>query len=156
MPMTMAALRALNGPTLEADVLEQRSDEGEREVAEDHGRDPGQHLERRLEDAAGALIRVLAEVDGRSEPEGCTHENRDERDQHRSRHERQDAEARLAEERRPLGSREVVPQGYLAKELDRRDEERDDDADRRRHGHEGAKGEESFDDILAPAPAYRF
>ena len=32
-------------------------------------------------------------------------------------------------------------------------EERDDDPDSRRHGHESAEGEDDLDDVLAPAPA---
>ena len=45
-------------------LLQERGDEGEREEAVDHGRHAGQDLEHRLDDAAHAVGRVLAQVDG--------------------------------------------------------------------------------------------
>ena len=56
------------------------------------------------------------------------------------------------EERRPVGPGEEVDRVDLAEELDRRDEQRDDDPDRRRDRDERAEGEDDLDRVLAPAP----
>ena len=60
---------------------------------------------------------------------------------------------RRLEERGPVGPRQEVDDRDLAEELDRRNEERDDDADRGRDRHERAQGEARLDDVLAPAAA---
>jgi hypothetical protein len=57
------------------------------------------------------------------------------------------------EQRRPSSPREEVPERDVGEELERRDEERDDDPDRRQDRDQGAKGEDDFDDVLAPAAA---
>ena len=48
-PITSPALRALKTRP-GSEVLQERRDERQREVAVDDGRDPGEHLERGLED----------------------------------------------------------------------------------------------------------
>ena len=80
---------------------------------------PGQHLERRLEEAPGARPRVLAEVDRRPEPQRDRDEARPERDDDRPADEREDAEIRRLEERRPVLAREEVDDADLAEELER-------------------------------------
>ena len=67
---------------------------------------------------------------------------------------RPDAVRRRLEERRPAIVGEEVDDRDLAEELDRRNDQRDDDADGRRHGDQGAEGEDDLDDVLAPAPAF--
>ena len=153
--MTSAALKRAERPDVEADVLQERRDESQSEVAVDDGRYAGENLERRLQEGAGPAVRVLAQVDRGAEPERGAHERREEHDQERAPDERQHAELRFAEERRPLRAGEVVPDRDLAEELDRGQEERNDDPDGRCHRDEGAEGEDALDDVLAPAPSCR-
>ena len=57
-----------------------RREVGQREVAEDDRRDPGEHLEDRLDGLAYARPRVLGEVDRRPKAEWDRHDQRDARD----------------------------------------------------------------------------
>ena len=68
--------------------------------------------------------------------------------------ERPDAVRRRLEERRPAIVGEEVDDRDLAEELDRRHDQRDDDADGRQNRDQGAEGEDDLDDVLAPAPAF--
>ena len=89
----MPGLSALKPDSVGKNLLQQRRDERQREVAVDDRRHAGQDLEHRLDDAPEAARRVLAEVDRAQQPHRQRHHHRDRRDQHRADDQRQHAEA---------------------------------------------------------------
>ena len=127
---------------VEAEVLEVRRHEREGEEAEDDRRDPGERLERRLEDVADARARVLAHVDRGPEPAREADDAGPERDDERSHEQGLDAEGGGLEERRPPVAGEEVDDRDLAEELDRRHDQGDDDPDRRRAPRRARRGRE--------------
>ena len=86
---------------VEAEALELRRHEREREEAEDDRRDSGERLQRRLQDVASARARVLAHVDRGPEPAREADEAGPERDDESSHEEGLDTEGSGLEERRP-------------------------------------------------------
>ena len=83
------------------DLLQERRDEQQREVAVDHRRHGAEQFEHRLDDLAHLMRRELAQVDGDDRAAGYRQAQRDERRHQRAGHQRQDAEVRLVEQRRP-------------------------------------------------------
>ncbi len=118
---------------LDPEIAQQRRHEGEREVAEDDRRDAREDLERRLQDPARAGRRVLAQVDRGAQPERHRDCARDRGDEQRAGDQRQDAEVRGLEQRRPVRAGQEVDDRDLLEELERRHEQSDDDPDR---GHD--------------------
>ena len=107
---------------LDPEVAQQSGHEREREVAEDDRRDPGEGLERGLQNPPGPRRRVLAQVDRRTEAEQHRNEARDQGDEQGARDEREHAEVGGLEQRRPLRPGEEVDDRDLAEELERRQE----------------------------------
>ena len=88
---------------VEAEVLEVGRQERQGEESEDDRRDPGERLERRLDDVADARTRILAHVDRGSEPTGQADDTRPEGHDESSHEERLDAVRR--------GRRRAAPSG---------------------------------------------
>ena len=76
---------------------------------------------------------------------------REERDHDRPDDERYDAELPVEEERRPRRAGQELPWADLAEELDRRQQERENDAERREHGDGCSDEQDQVDELLAPA-----
>ena len=72
------------------------------------------------------------------------------RDQQRAGDQRQHAEARRREERRPLGAEQELDDRHLAEERDRLDRQHHDDADRRADREQGAEEQRPLDHELEP------
>ena len=119
-------------------IAQERRHGRQREIAVDDGGDRREDLEDRLEDVARARARVLAEEDRRAETARHGDEERPERDDERRGDERHDAERAGLEERRPVRAREEVQRADLGEELERREQQRDDDPDRRDDGDQRA------------------
>ena len=143
----------LNVSRPQPEVLQEGREEHERKETENDRRDARQNLERRLDDLAYAGSRVLAQIDGGSEPERDEDEGGPERQRECRDNERKDAERSRSEQWRPASPGDEVDEVDLAEELDRRLEEGDDDPDRCDDRHRRADEQEKLDAVLAPSPS---
>ena len=131
-------------------VPEQRGDKRQGEVSVDHCRYAGQDLQGRLEPLPQASRCVLAEVDGREQPDRKRHGYGDKGRHQRAVDERQDTE--IALRRRPLRRGQKLHRGDLQEEPQSLLEEHDDDPERSEDRQVRAGREQDLYDALPGLP----
>jgi len=113
-------------------------------------RHPGQQFEHGLHDATHAVAGVFTQIDRTEQPHWQCHGHRDQRHERCAGDQREHAEARHREQRRPLGARQKFDNGHFPEKRHRLDREHEDDADRRADREQGAQEEDPLDDELEP------